>query len=145
MARSGTGRALYYSLGALQAFIGVGAVAGGWVLLTDPSGAGMGFRTAQLAGSPFPNYFIPGLILFGVNGVGSLIGAAMSFRRQRHAGVVAMALGVIMMAWLGIQVMVIGAVHWLQPFMFGAGLLEAILGFLVYRRKTAVAAKIRFN
>ena len=145
MAQKGTGRALCYLLGSLQAVIGISAIAGGWTLFTDPTGAQMGFSTAQLAGSPFPNYLIPGLFLFLVNGVGSLIGATMSFRCQRHAGLTAMALGAIMMGWLGIQVMVIGAVHWLQPFMFGLGLLEAALGYLVYRRKTAVPPKVRFN
>ncbi len=83
-------------LGGLQTFIGVGALAGGLMLMLEPSGSGMGFPVELLQGSPFPDYRIPGVFLFTVNGLGSLVGAGLSFARHRHAGEAAALLGGIL-------------------------------------------------
>ncbi len=52
--------------------LGLGALAGGLALVTAPDGSNMGFDVGLLAGSPFDDYLIPGLILGGLFGVGSL-------------------------------------------------------------------------
>lgn len=53
----------------LQAFLGIGAVAGGVGLVTDPSGEAIGMPVSVLERSPFPNFFIPGILLFLVFGL----------------------------------------------------------------------------
>ena len=63
----------------------------------------MGFEVSLLEGSFFSNYLIPGLFLFLVNGVASLIGAGLSLLKSRKAGIVAIALGAILMVWIVIQ------------------------------------------
>ena len=70
---------LLNGLGALQAFIGVGAVAGGLGLALDPSGESVGIPLELLAETPFTTFLIPGIVLFAVNGLGSLTGAIASF------------------------------------------------------------------
>lgn len=45
----------------------------------DPTGGGMGMDASVLAGSPFPDFLIPGMVLLAVNGLGSLVGALASF------------------------------------------------------------------
>ncbi|WP_245237733.1 hypothetical protein, partial [Paenibacillus ihuae] len=57
----------------LQAFLGVGAIAGGVMLLIDPSGEMMGMPTSVLERSPFNNFIIPGMLLFLVFGVLPLV------------------------------------------------------------------------
>lgn len=124
-------------LGVFQIFIGVGAIAGGWGLMGDPSGASMGLPQTSLDGSPFATYFIPGLFLFTVNGLGTLAGSIITLKSFRYAGEVAIGLGVILMLWIVIQAMVIGMTSFLQPFYFVVGVLEAWGGLLL---RTGVAA-----
>ena len=76
-------------LGALQAFIGLGAVGGGLGLILKPSGAILGLPLELLESSPFSTYLVPGIVLLAVNGLGSLAGAAATFARYRHAGEIA--------------------------------------------------------
>jgi hypothetical protein len=116
-------------LGLLQVFIGLGALAGGLGLVLEPSGADLGMLLETLEHSPFSTYFVPGIVLFLVNGLGSLVGAAASFSRHRHTGEIAMALGAFLVVWITLQVYWISASHWLQALYLGLGFLELILGW----------------
>ena len=130
-------RGLSTGLGIFQGLIGLSAVAGGVGLVMDPTGASLGMSTAWLDGSPFANFLIPGLFLLSVNGIGTLVGAVLSFRAYRYAGELAALLGVIMMGWITIQVLVISGgagISWLQPFYFVVGLVEFGLGLLLRHR-----------
>lgn len=91
-------RRLLNGLGVLQAFIGLWAVAGGVGLVLDPSGASVGIPLEYLRNSPFQSYLVPGIVLFTVNGLGSLAGAAVSFAKRRWAGETALALGAFLVA-----------------------------------------------
>jgi len=130
-------RTLSLSLGIFQTLIGLSAVAGGVGLVMDPTGASLGMSSDWLQGSPFPSFLIPGLFLLGVNGVGTLVGAVLSFRGHRYAGEVAALLGLVMMGWITIQVIVItsaAGLSWLQPFYVVVGLVELGLGLLLRQR-----------
>lgn len=129
------GGALRILLASLQVFIGLGAVGGGFMLILDPSGAAMGIPVSLLEGSIFRDYFIPGLFLFVVNGLGSLAGAVLTFVKNRSAGPVAIALGLILTAWIVIQVAIIRSFHWLHGLYFVLGVVEALLGVLLTRRR----------
>ena len=48
----------------LLALLGIGAIFGGGVLIISPSGDLFGMPLALLKHSPFPDFLIPGLILF---------------------------------------------------------------------------------
>ena len=61
-------------MGVLQAFIGLGAIGGGSMLIIDPSGNAIGLPVEMLQGSPFPDFLIPGVFLFTVIGLGSMVG-----------------------------------------------------------------------
>lgn len=122
-------------LASLQAFIALGAIGGGFIFIRDPSGATMGLPVSLLEGSIFRDYLVPGLFLFVVNGLGSLAGAILTFARDRRAGPVAIALGLILMAWIVIQVAIIRSFHWLQVLYFALGLVEALLGIRLTRRR----------
>lgn len=122
-------------LGLLQAFIALSAMAGGFMLIKDPSGAASGFPLSMLEGSIFPDFLIPGLFLFLVNGLGSLVGALLSFTKNRSTGPVAIALGVILVAWILIQINIIGEFLLIHGLYIVLGLFELLLGVLVYRRR----------
>ena len=119
---------LRYGLGALQVFIGVGAVAGGLGLVLDPSGESLGTPIELLDRTPFATFLIPGIVLFIANGLGSVAGALASFASQRYAGEMAVALGAFLVAWIAVQVYWMEP-HWLHALYFGLGILEAALGW----------------
>jgi hypothetical protein len=121
-------------LGILQAFVGVGAVGGGLGLILEPSGSNLGIPLGMLENSPFSTYLIPGIVLFMINGLGSLVGAAASFTRYRYAGETAMALGVFLVVWIILQVYWFAGMHWLHALYLGLGILEFALGWSL--RKT---------
>jgi hypothetical protein len=116
------------ALAGVQLFVGLGALYGGSGLVADPSGGGLGMPLELLARSPFDDFLVPGLTLLLVNGVGSLVGAALSLARWRWAGVLGLVLGVFLVAWIVLQVLWIGSISWLQPTILVCGLAEAWLG-----------------
>jgi len=125
-------------LGALQVFIGLGAVVGGLALVLDPSGSNPGIPLEMLKSTPFSTFLVPGIVLLIVNGLGSLVGATATFKRYWCAGEIAIALGLFLVAWILLQVYWFTAFHWLHALYLGLGLLELALGWLlrkVLRRK----------
>jgi len=91
---------------AVASLVGVGALYGGWGLLTDAER--LGARKSWLDGSPFPNFIIPGLVLGIVIGGGMLATAAMAARRSRLAGVAAFVMGATLLAWGLTETLTIG-------------------------------------
>jgi hypothetical protein len=133
------GRWLAFGLGGLQVFIGLGGASGGFGLVTEPSGANLGFNVDLLSKSPFSNYLIPGLILLIVIGLGNLAGGVLSILRYRYAGEIAVVSGAFLMIWITAQVWWIGLTVWLQPLFFCFGVVELVLGLML--RRTATRAK----
>lgn len=125
----------YIGLGALQAFIGIGAIGGGFMLVRDPSGSALGLPLSLLEGSPFPDFLIPGMFLLAVNGVGSIYGAGLSFTRRRYAQEIAIVLGAILVAWIVIQVIIISSFHWLHVLYFILGIAELWIGVYIRRQR----------
>jgi hypothetical protein len=122
-------KSLGNGLGILQMLIGLGAVGGGLALVLEPSGTNLGIPLEELENSPFSTYLVPGIVLIMVNGVGSLVGAAASFKRHRYAGETAMALGMFLVVWIILQVYWFAAFHWLHALYLGIGVLELVLGW----------------
>jgi hypothetical protein len=121
-------------LGILQVVIGVGAVPAGISMILDPTGTGLGMSTSMLAGSPFPTFLIPGMVLLLVNGIGSLIGGVLTFTAHQRASLVAIGLGAFLIAWIVVQVLSLGPpLHWLQVMYFVLGGVELILGWQLNR------------
>ena len=130
---------VYIGLGILQAFIGLGALGGGFMLVRDPSGSALELPMSLLEGSPFPDFLIPGMFLLAVNGVGSMIGAGLSFARRRYAQEIAIVLGAILVAWIVIQVVIISSFHWLHVLYFILGVVELGIGLYIRRRRFKAA------
>ena len=114
-------------LGILQAFIGVGAIPAGILMIMNPSGNDLDMTIEMLVNSPFPNFLIPGILLLSVNGLGSLSGAIISLKRYKSAGIIAAGLGIFLILWIMIQVYWLG-IHWLHILYFVLGIIELIFG-----------------
>lgn len=109
----------------LLALLGIGAAAGGAALLASPDGSVMGFSPELLAGSPFTDYFWPGLILGGLFGIGSFVVVGLGIRRARLAPFLAVTIGVGQMIWIVVELAIIRELSFLHPICFGIGLLVA--------------------
>ena len=116
------------SLGIIQVFVCIGALPAGVLMMIFPDGSGLGIPPGLLTGSPFTDYFIPGVFLLLLNGLFQMAGAVLTFKKSQWAGKAGACLGILLMFWICIQVYFIGLVSFLQPFYFLLGLSESLLG-----------------
>lgn len=91
-----------------EILLGVGAVAGGVALMIGRHGEIIPLPVSMLAGSPFPDYFVPGAILFSVIGLGPLVVALLAWRGNPWAPVLTLAVGGALLIWLLVQFAVVG-------------------------------------
>jgi len=110
----------------LLVVLGVMALAGGAALVLKPDGSVMQMPVGWLSGSPFPDFFVPGLILGGLFGLGSLAVAVFSLRCWRIAPFLAFAIGCGQMIWIAVELAIIREVSILHPICFGIGLAIAV-------------------
>ena len=76
-------RGARWGIAAVQIVVGVGAVFGGYSLLSDAEG--LGAKQAWLEGSVFPDYTVAGLfLLLGIGG-GMLVAAAVTILAPPYA------------------------------------------------------------
>jgi hypothetical protein len=123
------GPAGWVAIGALV-LLGIGATAGGIALVVKPDGSVMHMPLSYLDGSLFADYLVPGLILGGLFGVGSLVVAAMGLLRLRVAPFLAFVIGCGQMIWIAVQLTIIDEFSFLHPTMFGVGLVIAAASVL---------------
>jgi hypothetical protein len=121
IAEPARGKARRIAIGMLI-LLGFGALAGGIALVTKPDGSNMQFSVGLLAGSPFSDFLIPGLILGGLFGLGSFAVAVMGLRNWRIAPFLAFAIGGAQMIWITVELIVIKELSFLHPTFFCVGL-----------------------
>ena len=128
-------RRLHLILGIILAFVALGALPAGYLMISHPDGTGLGMTTDYLKNSPFKDFLVPGIFLFAVNGVLSLAGAILCFLRSRYSSTIGLMLGFSLLIWIGVQVRAIGLTSFMQPMFFIIGLAEIALGLLIIRQK----------
>ena len=92
----------------LEICLSIGALGGGLVLVIAPRGEIMPLPLSALAGSPFDTYLVPGLILFGVLGLGPLVAARLAWLRHPLAPAAALVVGVGLLIWVVVEVAIVG-------------------------------------
>jgi hypothetical protein len=120
--------------GIVQAFVALGALPCGVLLMLYPNGTVLKMPLSMLEDSPFTNFFWPGLILFAVIGIGHTAAAVMSFRRHRFSGLAGAVIGIGLMIWIFVQASMIGGGHWLQYLYFALGTAEVSLAVLLLKK-----------
>ncbi|MGC9342287.1 MAG: hypothetical protein ACP5E3_06280 [Bacteroidales bacterium] len=117
----------------IEFFNGLSGLAGGFGLISDPTAASLGMELSWLEGTPFRNFLIPGIVLFVINGIGNSVAAILSIRKTRYFEMTGIVLGVVMMTWIISQVAFIGYKNFLQPLYFSTGLIQTLLGIIIYK------------
>lgn len=132
-------KVIFISLIIIEFFNGLSGLAGGFGLIMDPSAESLGMDLAWLDGTPFKSFIIPGIILFVFNGMGNILAAVLSLRKQTYFPAVAISFGAIMMIWIISQVSFIGYKSFLQPLYFSTGLIQTLLGILIIQNKKSIS------
>jgi hypothetical protein len=91
---------------AIEGFVGVGALFGGYQLMSDAEGFGV--EETWLEGTPFSSYAIPGLVLFAVIGGGMLAAAALAALGSRYAALAAFLIGFTLVGFLTVETLLMG-------------------------------------
>jgi len=121
-------------LGVLQVITAIGAIPAGIGYLIDTTGAAMGVSVEMLANSPLSSFLIPGLFLVIIHGLGNIVLAVFSFRKMPVAGISSLGMGIVLCLWIIIQVYWIGLISFLQPLFLIVGIIETIVGWILWKR-----------
>jgi hypothetical protein len=130
------------SLGVILAFVALGAIPAGLALILKPDGSNLGWTVEPLKGSLFKDYLVPGIFLLSINGLLSLTGAIFCFTKNGLSAITGLLLGVFLVAWICIQVIVVGLISWMQYFFFFVGIIEIVLSIFLKRQKKVTPDKI---
>ena len=114
----------------LEILLSLGALGGGLALMLGPRGEIIPLPVSALAGSPFDTYFVPGLILFVVLGVGPILAADLAWLRQPVAPLAALLTGIGLLIWLLVEIAIVGfsSDPPLQPFYLVLALAIVVTG-----------------
>ncbi len=122
---------IHFLLIVLVVFQGVSGVVGGIGLIADPSGKNLEIPIDWLAGSPFSNYLIPGIILLTILGMYPIIIFMGLLKRKYWAFVSTKLIGFVLIIWIATEIIIIGY-HAEPPLQLIYGLLGLVIILLVY-------------
>jgi hypothetical protein len=134
-------KTLHFVLGVVFAFVALGALPAGFLMILKPDGSALGITTDMLGTSPFANYLIPGLFLFIVNGLVNLLASVLSFKQHALAGWLGIALGSALVIWIIIQMLSITMSSFMQPMFLIIGIAEIVMGIIITRTNRQAAFK----
>lgn len=113
----------------LLLFNGIGAIYGGWHLITHPDGSSLGMPMHHLRHTPFDNFLVPGIILFVANGLFNLFGFAALLFNFKKFPLLIITQGAILTGWIVIQCIMLRAVGTLHIIYGLIGLLLMACGW----------------
>lgn len=135
---------LYRILFALHAFVGIGAMAGGLEAILNPQNP-MGAPLELLEHSPFDNFLIPGILLFGVIGIGNVIAAAAIKFKTKFHGYTSSVFSWALVIWIIVQCIMLNAVGVLHVIFFLIGAVEAALSMSILFKQGLFPTNIIIN
>ena len=127
--------AALWVLVAIIALLAIGGFQGGVSFIADPTGASLGAKLSWLERTPVSDFMLPGLFLAGVLGIGglALIVGLVAHRRWAWDGTIA--LGAVLLVWIGYELLVLPMTSGLQFAMALVGLALVLLPFLPSLRR----------
>lgn len=119
---------------ALLVFSAILSIVMGFYFITDPSGHSAGASTEDLKGTPFSDYLIPGWILVGLVGGGSIIAFLLGYLKNHAAPKWFMGMGIVMWLWLLLQLFVISQFNFVAILFFFIALALLFLGNMLRKQ-----------
>ena len=123
-----------YVLCLLHLILGLNGILGGAALILEKDGALLGMQAGWLDGSPFPDFRMPGIILFLLLGYGplycslslyfqprpELTGRLNIYQGKYWGWTFSLFIGIMVMAWIIVQ-QIFTSFFWLQPLVLSWG------------------------
>jgi len=131
----------YLILVVIHFFVGIGAVVGGGAAILDPINP-LGVPLDTLKYSPFDNFLIPGLILFVIIGIGSLISGIAAWSKSDYQGYYSSASSWALMIWIAVQCLMLKSIVFAHVFFFLIGLAGAVLAIIILYNKRQFPANL---
>jgi hypothetical protein len=122
---------------------GTGAIYGGWHLINHPDGSSLKMTPDLLANTPFHNFLIPGIILFSLNGLFSVITLLLLVFNFRKYPLLIYIQGIMLTGWIVIQCILLQEINFLQITLGSVGLLLMSSG-IILNRLTVFETRINF-
>lgn len=98
----------FYFLSAAILFQGLSGLVGGFGLIMDPTGSNMALPIEWLHGSPFDNYFIPGLFLLIALGVFPVFVIYGLWGYRSWSWLSSLLVGIMLIIWIIVEILIIG-------------------------------------
>ena len=131
-------------LAALHFVLGAGALFGGGALMIRPDGSLLGMPVGMLEGSVFPDFLIPGAILFGIFGLlpvylsiavirkwpNRFLDRLNIFRDKHWSWICSLYVGYGICIWIITQVYIISGIHAIHLVYFFWGIFLQVLTLL---------------
>lgn len=130
---SGGDRIVWRLVIGLAAFSALSAIGGGIELVVWPHGNEF-VPKELIAGTPFPSFTIPGLLLAVVVGGTNLVCTVLAWRRSRWAVDATLLAGGGLTIWIAAELALMRTVHWLHLLYGGLGLSILVLGIALALR-----------
>ena len=123
-------------------FVGIGALAGGLAAILNPY-APMGMSAAEaLNNSPFHSFLIPGLLLFGVIGLGNLFSAFVILRNYQLRAYISGIFSGALVIWIIVQCLMLQDIVFLHVLYLCIGLIQAFLAALLLLKNEQFPANL---
>ena len=116
--------------------VAINALVAGYSFMHDPSGSGLHISTDRLKHSPFKDYFIPGLVLFVINGVFNLVAAVFILFRWKPYIIMLSLQGVMLSGWILVQVIMLQDFNILHGVFLAIGILLWTFAFILNKAAT---------
>ena len=121
-------------------FIGIGAYAGAYGMLSDTTGVTLGlaewlpfFQKLPFSEIFFQDFLFPGIALLVFNGLTNTISLILIFRRSNYAAVSGIICGIILILWIFIQFYIF-PFNFLSTLYFVFGILQALNGWMYLKQ-----------
>lgn len=113
----------------LVAFIALGSLVSGIMIISHPDGSLFNLPLSLLEPTPFTDYRTPGIFLVLFSGVPGIIALFLLLLRHPGAYNWCIAAGVMISCWIVGQMLMIQVLHWLQFLFLGMGALIILIAY----------------
>lgn len=113
----------------LTSFITLTALPAGMLLMLQPDGSSLELSMSLLTGTPFHDFFIPGLVLALIVGGCSLVSLFLIMTNNSQAYKIALTGGVVLILWIIGELILMPYYHWLQGLYLAIGILIALTSY----------------
>jgi hypothetical protein len=110
-------------------FVAVTATVSGALLAIYSDGSLFHMSTVILKTTPFSNFLVPGLILCLVVGGSNILAFILHLKAHPLRSSWTITGGIMVVGWVVVQMLLIGAVHWLQFVYLGIGIMILLLNW----------------